>query len=427
MMSIPKTCFAPVRIGFRKFLLAVICINFSMIVFAQETQKIVQKPVDDRAYWVDLLYKISEPVLRNMSQGELKKNMPLEFSPTWDNRNSNVAYMEAFGRLMAGIAPWLTLPDDETPEGKQRRQVREWAISSYTHAVDPDSPDYLLWSGTGQVLVDAAFLANSFIRAPKALWEPLDDVTKARYIKEFKSLRNIRPAYNNWVLFRAMVEAFLASIDEAYDAFALDIAIRKMNEWYMGDGWYGDGPGFAFDYYNSFVIQPMLVEIIEVMEEKKIYSPVTLDLALRRMQRYNVQLERLISPEASFPAVGRSMTYRMGVFQTLALSAWKYGLPSTMTYGQVRNALTSVMKRMFAAEGNFNKVGFLQLGFVGHQPEMADSYTNTGSLYLTSFVFLPLALPSGHAFWTSLPEEWTSLKAWSGKPFLKDYQEQIRQ
>ena len=413
--------------SYQKFLIAVICMSFSVNVFSQKAQLTAQSSMDDRTYWVDLLYRISEPVLSTMSKGELKKKMPVEFSPAWDNRNSNVAYMEAFGRLMAGIAPWLTLPDDNTPEGKQRKQLREWALASYANAVNPDNPDYLLWSGSGQVLVDAAFLANSFIRAPKALWEPLDAVTKERYINEFKSLRKITPAYNNWMLFRAMIEAFLASIDEEYDAFALDIAIRKINEWYLGDGWYGDGPGFAFDYYNTFVIQPMLVEIIEVMDAKKIFSPVTFDLAIRRMQRYNVLLERLISPEASFPAVGRSMTYRMGVFQTLALSAWKYGLPETMTNGQVRNALTAVMKRMFSVEGNFSREGFLQLGFVGHQPEMADSYTNTGSLYLTSFVFLSLALPADHSFWTDPAEEWTSLKAWSGKPFLKDYHESIRQ
>ena len=400
---------------------------FSTFAYLFGGSLIQAQSISDRTYWFDLAYRISEPVLSNMSKGELKKNMPVEYSPAWDGRNNNVAYMEAFGRLMLGIAPWLALPDDDTPEGEKRKQLREWALASYANAVNPDNPDYLLWSGEGQVLVDAAFIANSFIRAPKTLWEPLDPITKERYIKEFKSLRKITPGYNNWLLFRAMIEAFLASIDEEYDSYALNITIRKINEWYLGDGWYGDGPEFSFDYYNGFVIQPMLLEIIEVMDSKKIFSPVRFDLALRRMQRYNQLIERLISPEASFPAVGRSMTYRMGVFQPLALAAWKYGLPQTMSNGQVRNALTSVMKRMFSVEGNFNKDDYLQLGFAGHQPEMADSYTNSGSLYLTSLVFLPLGLPADHPFWTSPAEEWTSLKALTGKPFLKDYHESIKQ
>ena len=99
----------------------------------------------DRAYWCSLAYKIAQPVLENMSKGELQKNMQTEFSPTFDHRNKKVLYMECFGRLMAGIAPWLSLPDDSSAEGKQRKQLREWALSSYRNAVDPQSPDYLCW------------------------------------------------------------------------------------------------------------------------------------------------------------------------------------------------------------------------------------------------------------------------------------------
>ena len=399
----------------------------SLLCFFASTKSFSQKEnTSDRTYWVDLAYKIAEPVLKNMSKGELKKNMQLELSPIWDGRNKNVAYTEAFGRLMAGIAPWLALPDDDTNEGKQRKQLREWALKSYTNAVDPDSPDYLQWKGVNQTLVDAAYIANSFIRAPKALWEPLDETTKQRYIEEFRSLRSIRPPYNNWLLFRGMIEAFFVSIGEQHDGFALYLTVLKMNEWYLGDGWYSDGPEYSLDYYNSFVMHPMLVEIIETAKEKNIYTAISFDLALRRMQRYKQLLERLISPEATFPAMGRSITYRMGAFQTLALSAWKYELPKTMTNGQVRNALTSVMKRMFSEESNFGKEGFLQLGFVGHQPNLADYYTNNGSMYLTSLVFLPLGLPADHAFWTSPAEEWTSQKAWGGKQFLKDYHESIK-
>ncbi len=48
-----------------------------------------------------------------------------------------------------------------------------------------------------QPLVDAAFIAQSFIRAPEKLWEPLDNITKQRYIEEFTLLRRVNPPYNN--------------------------------------------------------------------------------------------------------------------------------------------------------------------------------------------------------------------------------------
>jgi len=328
-----------------------------------------------------------------------------------------VAYMEAFGRLMTGIAPWLTLPDDDTEEGKQRKQLRAWALQSYAHAVNPESPDYLLWDKGGQPLVDAAFIAQSFLRAPKQLWEPLDGATKQRFVKEFMDLRRVRPPYSNWLLFAAIIETFLLFIGEKYDPFRIDLAVRKMQEWYMGDGWYGDGPKFCFDYYNSFVIQPMLVKVLEHWdEERKAY-----ELAIQRMQRYAHHLERLISPEGTFPAFGRSITYRLGAFQPLALLALMEKLPEGITPAQVRCALSAVMRRMFEVEGNFTPDNFLQIGFAGHQPDSADSYLDNGSMYLTSLGFLPLGLPATHEFWTAKPELWTAQKAWSGQAFPKDY------
>ena len=51
---------------------------------------------------------------------------------------------------------------------------------------------------------------------------------------------------------------------------------------------------------------------------------------------------------------------------------------------------------MFKIKGNFNKAQYLNLGFVGHQPNVSNSYSNSGSTYLTSLIFLPLGLPDNH-------------------------------
>ena len=162
--------------------------------------------------------------------------------------------MECFGRLMSGLAPWLSLPDDETQEGKQRKQLREWALQSYAHSVDPKSPDYLLWHSEGQPLVDSAFFSNALIRAPKQLWEPQDKVTKERIISELKQLRRVKPPYSNWLLFAAMNEAFFKSVGDLTSICAL-ISIRKMNEW-LWVGWYMDGERFHLITIIHFVIQP---------------------------------------------------------------------------------------------------------------------------------------------------------------------------
>ena len=380
----------------------------------------------DREVWCDALYKMAEPVLSNMSRGELQKNMTLELSPTWDGRNRKVAYMECFGRLMAGLAPWLSLPDDGSPEADRRKRLREWALKSYANAVDPDSPDYLLWREEGQTLVDAAYVAESFLRGYDALWVPLDSVTKQRYIKEFTQLRRVDPPYTNWLLFSATVECFLMKAGAQYDAYRIVSALRKVDEWYAGDGWYCDGPDFAFDYYGSYVLHPMYVECLETFTDggrRKIWNAprCTFRSGLKRMQRFGMILERMISPEGTFPVFGRSITYRTGTMQPLALLSWRKWLPEELTEGQVRAALTAVIRRMLGDGRNYNEGGYLTLGFNGSQPGISDWYTNNGSLYMASLAFLPLGLAADDSFWTAPAEDWTSKKAWEGKDFTKDH------
>ena len=398
-----------------------------MMSSATMAKKVKSVQQTDREYWCSLAYRMAQPVLENMAKGELQKNMQTEFSPSFDNRNRKVVYMETFGRLMAGVAPWLTLPDDDTAEGQQRRQLREWALQSYKNSVDPDSPDYLCWGVAGQNLVDAAYIAESFLRAYDQLWVPLDEVTKQRYIKEFQKLRRIDPPYTNWLLFSSVIEGFIAKAagQREYDEYRVNSACRKMEEWYVGDGWFSDGPEFAFNYYSSFVFHPMYLETLQAMIDAKVNSRLDYqkyyDRELRRTQKFSIILERFISPEGTFPVFGRSIPYRMACLQPLALMAWYEKLPQDLTNGQVRNALTSVLHRMFDKQQNFNAGGYLTIGFCGSQPETADWYTNNGSLYMTTLCFMPLGLPSTHPFWADAPEPCTQAKAWNGMPFPKDH------
>lgn len=389
-------------------------------------KKKAEKVKSDRELWAGILYQMAAPVLSNMSEGKLQENMLVELSPTWDGRDKRVTYMECFGRLMAGLAPWLSLPDDDTAEGKQRKQLREWALKSYAQSVDPESKDYLLWRKEGQPLVDAAYIAESFLRGYDALWVPLDDLTKQRYIAEFQQLRRVDPPYTNWLLFSSTVECFLKKAGAQTDYYRITSALRKVDEWYVGDGWYSDGEDFAFDYYNSFVIHPMYVECLEVMTnggKQNIWNVKggNFPNALKRMQRFGMILERFVSPEGTFPVFGRSITYRTGVLQPLALLSLRGWLPKELPAGQVRAAMTAVIQRMFGDNRNFNAEGYLTLGFNGSQPNISDWYTNNGSLYLASLAFLPLGLPADAPFWTDAPQPWTSKKAWGGEDFPKDH------
>src|SRR5688500_13127905 len=282
---------------------------------------------DERAYMIQTLTRIADPVLDALSKKELRKRMPVASVKGREEERKNYSYLEATGRLLAGMAPWLELGPDETPEGQLRKKYITLAIAGIKNATDTTSPDFMNFTKGEQPLVDAAFLAHALVRAPKQLYGNLDAQTQKNVLSALRSTRSVLPYYSNWLLFSAMVEAALMKFDRSGDRVRMDYAIKEHLNWYKGDGVYGDGPAFHWDYYNSFVIQPMLLDILKVLGEAGYPDRRTYDLALRRAQRYAAVQERLISPDGTYPPIGRSLAYRFGAFQLLSQISLMKSLP----------------------------------------------------------------------------------------------------
>ncbi|MCM3203734.1 DUF2264 domain-containing protein [Paenibacillus illinoisensis] len=365
----------------------------------------------DRKYWVDTLVRIAHPVLDALAESRLVIDMPVESKG--GDRNE-YAYLEALGRTLAGIAPWLEQGPRSGKEGEIRARMAELARRAIGVATDPASPDYMNFTQGGQPVVDAAFLANAVLRAPHELYELLDEKAKDNLKSALLATRIIRPVFSNWLLFSAIIEAALARMGvETWDRMRVDYAVRQHDQWYMGDGAYGDGPDFHWDYYNSFVIQPMLVDILDALGDQFDDWKAIRIRVLGRATRYAAVLERMISPEGTFPPIGRSLAYRFGAFQHLSLMALREELPVEVEPAQVRCALTAVIQRQIQMPGTFDDAGWLRIGFAGSQPEIGEAYISTGSLYLCTTVFLALGLSPEADFWQG-EAEWTSRKVWSG-------------
>jgi len=387
-----------------------------------------------RAYFLDKLIRLAEPVLVNLAQGTLRQAMPVEMAVNVADDRRRYSHLEAFGRLMVGLAPWLELSLLAGAEADLQEKYRALAQKALHTATNPASPDFLNFNQGQQCLVDAAFLAQAVLRAPNALWKTLPTETQSNLSAALRSTRVIRPFYNNWLLFSACLEAALCSIGEPWDEMRVDYALRQMEQWYKGDGAYGDGPGFHWDYYNGFVIQPMLLDILRTVHGaplafegfyvssqaapswEQLYERV-----LRRARRFAEIQERLIAPDGSYPPIGRSLAYRCGAFQLLGQMALWHELPPTLTPAQVRCALGAVIHRTLDVPGTFDGQGWLQIGLAGYQPSIGEEYVSTGSLYLCAACFLPLGLPPQDEFWQAPDQQWTAQKAWSSVDLPTDH------
>jgi hypothetical protein len=372
-------------------------------------------PESDRAYWLRTLEKLARPVLANLAARTLKSRMPVECVTGNPAERAKYTHLEALGRLLAGIAPWLE--SDLEPGGEREMQatLRTLARSALHSATDPQSPDYLNFHEGTQPLVDCGFLAQAILRAPRQLWSELDSATQRNLAAALASSRVISPGFNNWLMFAATVEAALARMGERWDGMRIDYAVRQHQQWYVGDGVYGDGPQFHWDYYNSFVIQPMLLDVLAgIVPYSRRWENFSAD-TLARAKRYAAIQERLIAPDGSYPAVGRSIAYRCGAFQLLAQMALTGHMPHS------RSALTAAIHRTLDAPGTFDREGWLTIGLCGHQPHLGETYISTGSLYLCSAALLPLGLRPSDVFWSAGPEDWTSRRLWRGDDAPADH------
>ncbi|WP_241254818.1 DUF2264 domain-containing protein [Sphingobacterium sp. DR205] len=393
-------------------------------------QSVKKKPTSlnetSRAFWLKEMDRMLRPVVRSLAHDSLRLNMPQMTSIHVDNRahRIEVQYVEVLGRVLSGMAPWLSLDDGSVEERRLRDQYRKWTVQALKNALDSNARDFMRFDLGGQQLVDASFIALGFMRSPW-LWDHIDNQTKKNLITSIKITRQFRPAYSNWLLFSAMNEAFLAKYSDDWDVMRVDYALQQLEQWYVGDGMYMDGPHYAFDYYNSYVIHPFLAGIMDFIQLKtKSYDRMFAKVRLRN-ERYAIIQERLINADGSFPPTGRSVIYRAAAFHHLADMAFKKRLPGELTEGQVRGALSAVLKKTTESPSTYQN-GWLTLGMYGSQPGLGDPYNNQGSPYLCSVIFLPLGLSDQDPFWTSEVTDWSAKRIWSGQDWNKDQSKVIQ-
>ena len=367
-----------------------------------------------RQYWLQLMDQIARPVLAALAEDKLRAVLPIESKSSREDREQ-YTYLEAFGRTLTGIAPWLELEGLTGEEAALQAEYRRMALQGMHNAVTPGAQDEMNFAHGHQPIVDAAFLAHAILRAPRQLWHALPAEDKVNLVRKMKQTRTRKPFLCNWLLFSAMIECFLHLAGEPdWDPMRIDMAVRMHFDWYKGDGFYGDGKDFHMDFYNSYVIHPMMIDILRHVQQEDGEWARMLPDAEKYGAHYATFMEHLIMPDGSYPILGRSNTYRFGAFHILAQAALENLLEPSVTPAQVRCALTAVMRRIMAFD-NFDAEGFLRVGVCGHQPDMGEVYISTGSLYLCLTAFLPLGLAPDAPFWADADAPWTMKRLWAGE------------
>lgn len=370
-----------------------------------------------RNYWLKCMLKIANPVLKNCAENTLHKKMPL-FGGNIEV-TSMYAHLEALGRTILGISPWLESNSvSSVEEERQKQKYRDWARKSIANSVNPASLDYMNWYKGDQPLVDAAFLCLGILQAKNQLWNNLDGTVRHNFVQAIKRTRVISPWRSNWILFSAMIEVFLYETGDKESCVksVIDYAVSQFEQWYVGDGFYKDGDNFHFDYYESIVIHPFLLEIV-----RRIPWIHHSEKYMERALRYSKILLTFISDDGCYPAIGRSLCYRGGVLHILSKLAVSGAFESNSEIEpkSVRTSLTNVLNRIMS-DNIFDANGWLKIGLVQEQSNLAEPYVNTGSLYMFMVMFMITAIDPDNKFWKGGKSRDYSGRIWNGENLSAD-------
>ncbi|CAL9415404.1 hypothetical protein SUDANB1_01738 [Streptomyces sp. enrichment culture] len=249
-----------------------------------------------------------------------------------------------------------------------------------------------------QPLVEAASIALALRLTRDLLWDRLDDGVRQRTAAWLGDALTAEPWPCNWELFPVTVGGFLAEIGYEPDASrsAIDRGLESIEQWYVGDGWYTDGDGRKYDYYNGWAMHlyPVLHAWLEQDER-------LLALYGDRLSRHLGDYARLFGGDGAPMHQGRSLTYRFATTAPLWLGALTGRTP--LPPGETRRLASGALK-YFLDRGAVDDRGLLTLGWHGPDESVLQGYSGPASPYWASKGFLGLLLPPDHEVWTA-PEE----------------------
>ncbi|WP_069999202.1 DUF2264 domain-containing protein [Cellulosilyticum sp. I15G10I2] len=324
----------------------------------------------------------------------------LDLGSTGANYDHTTVLFEAFARPLWGLAPyWAGGGETDRFEEIYRAGI----------AVGTDKANKNYWGGffnEDQRFVEMAALAFGFLLAPDKIWEPLSEGEKNNLADWLKEINAYTYPDNNWWFFEILVNTALKKLSRAYDAERLETGLKRIEDFYVGGGWYQDGKTNRKDYYISFAIH--FYSLIYV----KLNNEVDVERCSRFRERAQVFAKDFIywfDEEGAAIPYGRSQTYRFAqcafwgayVFADLHVD----GLDLGIIKGLIVRHMTYWMEKPI-----FDRDGVLTIGYHYPNLRMAEIYNAPGSPYWALKAFVILALPSAHSFWHTEPKGMPTLE-----------------
>ncbi|MDF3294036.1 DUF2264 domain-containing protein [Streptomyces silvisoli] len=247
-----------------------------------------------------------------------------------------------------------------------------------------------------QPMVEAASIAVALHETRRWIWDRLDSPVQQRVVDWLSGIIGKRTHDNNWRLFQVVCEEFLASVGAGYRQSDIDGGLARIEDWYVGDGWYTDGDGRNFDYYNGWALHLYPLLWARIAGDRAEAARVAAYRA--RLRRFLLGYQHFFGADGAPVHQGRSLTYRFATVAPVWLGALADATP--LPPGRTRRLASGVL-RHFTEREVPDERGLLSLGWYEPFLPVTQDYSGPASPYWAAKGFLGLLLPPDHPVWTA--------------------------
>jgi hypothetical protein len=306
--------------------------------------------------------------------------------------------MEGFTRMSTAWAALVAGPGPHTLAHDGRMvDPLELLVRGLADGTDPAGPWY--WGDIQdmeQPIVEAAEVAFSVWLARDRLLPALGPARTEQVLAWLGQVHGKRVYDDNWVLFPVAVACLERGLGRPIDDRLIDEGIDRMLAWDVGDGWYADGDGHAFDRYTGWAVHWHLLHWASIDGDRR---PEVRDRVRASAAAWLRDLPAWVAEDGAVPLMGRSLGYKFATTALAGLAALDGTLP--IDPGTARGIMDRNIRYHLDHDAIDPATDWLRVGIWGERPDVLERYMRAGASAWAVHALLPLALPLDHVFWTS--------------------------
>ncbi len=339
-------------------------------------------PFRDRADLSNATIDLLRPLIPWYSPGKARLNLACSGT----HYDQVAAEMEAFARPLWGIVPLLAGNFDCA-------QLADYQ-QGLANGVDPEHPEF--WGTTqpfDQRLVEMASLAYALLLAPEHFWQPLSEETRTHITDWLLQINRDAIPDNNWLFFRVLVNLALKKVNRDYSEQAITQSLKRIDNYYIGNGHYRDGVRHQIDYYSPMALHFYGLVFAQLAGED---YPEFAQRFRERAHLFAQDFQYWFADDGAAIPFGRSLTYRFA--QAAFWSACAFANEEVLPWGQIKGLVLRHL-RWWSEQPMCDRDGVLSVGYSYPNLLMSEAYNGPGSPYWALKTFLVMALPEDHPFW----------------------------